>query len=83
MRLQFNSDQEYVQAVLSHEDMKSVGKTFYWATNKLIKDAVFYVAGGEIRSNFIDNKGNPMYFYFYLNQPNGYNSQLMVGTRFI
>lgn len=82
-RLQFNSDQEYIQTVLAHEDMKSVGKTYYWATNKQLKDGVFYVDSGEVRSSFINSDGKPMYFYFYLNQPVNYNVQLIAGARFI
>lgn len=75
-----NISSDFIQEVLTHESFPH--KPFYWATGKQAKDAVFYVRDGEVRSDFVNSKGQPMYFYFYFVQPAGFNPYLICGAKF-
>lgn len=76
----FNSDSDFIQAVLKDESWR---KSFYWVTNKKPEDAKFYVKEGQVRSDFINREGKPMYFYFYFCAPPEFNPYLICGTKFI
>lgn len=81
MQLQFNSDEEYIQAVLNHESFPS--KPFYWATGKQPKDASFYVKDGQVRSDFVSSEGKLMSWFFYFKSPLDFNPYLIAGTKFV
>ena len=73
-RLKFTSDSEYINSVFSHP---------HFPKRKVDLLSHAYVKDSEVRINFINSDNIQMYHYFYINEPQGYEKQLVWGTRFI
>lgn len=72
-RLLFTSDSEYIHSVFTHP---------HFPKRKADLISVAYVMELEVRIDFNTMDNVPMYHYFYINEPQGWEKQLVWGTRF-
>jgi hypothetical protein len=81
MHLKFNSEQEYINAVI--EDKHFPDKPFYWVMGVKATNQHFRVDKDEVICDFTNSKGQQMQLYFYFDAPNNFIPCLIFGSRFI
>ena len=80
MRLKFNSEQEYIDAVMRDERFSD--KTFHWVMGEKAKNQHFRVDNDEVICDYTNSKGQQMQFYAYFVAPNNFVPYLVFGSRF-
>jgi hypothetical protein len=98
MRLNFQSDSEFIEAVRSHEHFKKFNfpvESLYVRDDEVryninasveCKTLVVIKENGKFetsKTELREGTGPTRYYYFYLVQPPDFNPYLVVGTRFL
>jgi hypothetical protein len=81
MKLDFQSDSEYIQTVL--KDERFPVKTYFWTTNQQPREDLFRVENNQVVGDFTRADGVKMQFYAYFVAPKDFVPYMIVGTRFL